>query len=144
MPETVLSFTVPGEPKGKARPRVTRSGHAFTPKGTQYYENAVKLCFAEKYPDHEPVADEGFIAIIDAGFAIPKSWSKKKREAALRGEIRPTKKPDADNIAKIMLDPLNEIAYKDDSQVTRLMIQKCYTAKPCVRVRLIYGEPDEE
>lgn len=144
MPETVLSFTVPGEPKGKARPRVTRSGHVFTPKGTQFYENTVKLCFAEKYPDHEPVADVGFIAIIDAGFAIPKSWSKKKREAALRGEIRPTKKPDADNIAKIILDPLNEIVYKDDSQIVGLCVTKFYTVKPCVIVRLIYGEPDEE
>lgn len=144
MPETVLSFTVPGEPKGKARPRVTRSGHAFTPKGTQYYENTVKMCFTDEYPDHEPIAEKGIFAVINAGFAIPKSWSKKKREAALRGDIWPTKKPDADNIAKIILDPLNEIAYKDDSQIVGLCITKAYTTKPCVRVRLIYGEPDED
>lgn len=142
MPDTVLDFTVPGAPKGKARPRVTRSGHAFTPKGTVEYENAVRLHFTERYPEHIPVEEKSILAIIDAAFPIPKSWPKKKKEEAVHGLIRPTTKPDTDNIAKSILDSLNEIAYKDDSQVTGLCVTKCYSTKPCVRVRLIYGEKE--
>ena len=42
-------------------------------------------------------------------------------------EIRPTKKPDNDNIAKIILDALNGVAYQDDKQVVSLQVEKYYT-----------------
>ena len=43
----VIAFEIPGPIKGKARPRVTRAGIAYTPKETVQYENLVKLCFRE-------------------------------------------------------------------------------------------------
>ena len=43
------------------------------------------------------------------------------------GLEKPRKKPDADNIAKIILDSLNGVAYKDDSQIVDIRIIKKYT-----------------
>ena len=39
----------------------------------------------------------------------------------------PQKKPDADNVAKIILDSLNKIAFDDDSQVVELQVNKLWT-----------------
>lgn len=39
------------------------------------------------------------------------------------GDITPGK-PDVDNIAKIVMDSLNKLAYLDDKQVSRLSIRK--------------------
>lgn len=71
---------------------------------------------------------------ITAFFDIPKSFSKKRIEEALEGCISPLKKPDADNIAKIICDALNGVAYKDDTQVVELRVRKIYAAEPSVSV----------
>ena len=57
---------------------------------------------------------------------IPQSYSKKRIEACLKGSERPIKKPDIDNIAKCFLDAMNEIVYKDDTQVLTLHMTKVY------------------
>ncbi|EJT5921733.1 RusA family crossover junction endodeoxyribonuclease [Clostridium perfringens] len=114
---------VTGKIRGKARPRICR-GHAFTPKDTVQYEKLVRNCY--KQQDGRYL--EGPIkALIIAYYKIPKSYSK-KRVQAIRDELeKPTKKPDVDNIAKIILDSLNGVAYKDDSQIVDLRIIKSYT-----------------
>lgn len=123
-----ISFFVPGPPKGKARVKVTKFGN-FTPEGTLLYENFIKTCFLEAYgktgvmyPDKEPVS-----ICINAFFGIPNSASKKKAALMASNEILPTKKPDIDNIGKVVADALNGIAYKDDTQIVDLHIQKRYT-----------------
>lgn len=109
--------------RGKARPRVCR-GHAFTPKDTVQYEKLVKECYKEQ--DGRYI--EGPIkALIIAYYKIHKSYTKKRVQAIRDGLEKPTKKPDADNIGKIILDSLNGIAYKDDSQIVELRIIKKYT-----------------
>ena len=47
-----------------------------------------------------------------------------------------TKKIDCDNLAKIILDSLNGIAYKDDAQVCELLVSKYYGDEPRVEVKL--------
>lgn len=133
----ILEFTVPGEPKGKGRPRVTRSGHAFTPKDTVMYENLVRTSFRQAYPDHIPLTDKEITAEIRAFYGMPKA-SKKKTALMAEGTIRPVKKPDLDNIAKAVLDSLNGIAYRDDAQVVKLTILKYYAVQPRVDVWLEY------
>lgn len=129
-----MKFTIPGEPKGKARPFVPKSGRAFTPEATVNYENWVKQCFILSKGKERL---EGQIeAHIEAFFSIPKSSSKKKREQMLNGDIRPEKKPDIDNIVKSILDSCNELAYKDDSQVVSLAVEKWYADEPRVEVEL--------
>lgn len=128
-------FNVPGKPFGKQRPRMnTRSHRTYTPTDTVNYEAYIKMCFLDKYPDVIP--DAGNVRIvIDAYFPIPESWSKKKKQEALEGNIRP-RKPDWDNIGKIVSDALNGIAYKDDAQTYDARVIKRYGDQPCVKVAI--------
>ncbi|MGU8664601.1 RusA family crossover junction endodeoxyribonuclease [Clostridium perfringens] len=114
---------VTGKIRGKARPRICR-GHAFTPKDTVQYEKLVRECYQKQDGRYL----EGSVrALIIAYYKIPKSYSKKRVQAIRDGLEKPKKKPDADNIAKIILDSLNGIAYKDDSQIIELSVIKIYT-----------------
>lgn len=132
--EIVLRLTIPGEPMGKQRPR-HGNGFTYTPQKTVNYETLVKELFTisgQKKLGHELWVD------IKAYFPIPKSTSKTKAEQMRREIIRPTKKPDTDNIAKIILDALNKLAYDDDSQVIDLRVQKYYSDNP--RVEIVINE----
>lgn len=118
-------IVVEGKIKGKQRPRFnSRTGSAYTPKETISYENWVRFCYREQGGKHL----EGAIrARIEAYYKIPKSYTKKRVQAIREGLEYPIKKPDGDNIAKIILDSLNKIAFDDDSQVTELTVLKRYT-----------------
>lgn len=131
----LFDFVIPGEPKGKGRPRFTRSGHPYTPGKTIEYENLVRMAFAEKYPNAEPLTGEVFVTIMTY-FAIPKSVSKKKRELMVNNVVNPTKKPDLDNIAKSILDSLNGLAFVDDAQVVWMAICKSYAVNPRAEVMI--------
>lgn len=130
----MITFIVPGKPHGKARPRMTKTGHTYTPKNTVDYEKQVQVCYIA---EHKQKKLEGPVtAHITAIYGVPKSASKAARFSMLEGHIRPTKKPDIDNIAKAILDSLNGVAYDDDSQVVRLTIEKVYGEQACVMVAL--------
>ena len=132
-----FTFEIVGEPQGKGRPRFsTRGGFVktYTPEKTASYENFVKLCYLNKYKGQK--LDGEIIAEIIAYFSIPKSFSKKKRLEAIEGKIKPTKKPDTDNIAKTILDSLNGIAFEDDKQVVALLVNKLYGEEAKVIVTL--------
>lgn len=139
-----VEFEIPGIPKGKQRPKVTVQGnyaHAYTPKETVNYENYVKLMY-------QTCKDKKFLegaigAVIQAIFPIPKSTSKKNIALMREGKIRHTKKIDCDNLAKIILDSLNGIAYKDDAQVCELLVCKYYGDEPKVEVMLYEIDPNE-
>lgn len=132
---TYIEFTVDGEPVGKGRPRFTRNGHAYTPEKTADYEQLVKLSFRNKYPDFKPILKViPLSVVICAEFPIPASFCKNARLEAKRGTKKPTKKPDADNIAKSICDALNGLAYHDDSQIVELTVHKKYSSSPCVKV----------
>ena len=128
----MIIITIPGNPVGKQRPRFGK-GFTYTPKDTVNYENWVRTCFLNQ----EGRMLEGELkAEIICYYSIPKSASKKKAAAMKEGNIRPIKKPDLDNIAKIILDSLNGMAYKDDSQIVELSIKKYYGEQPLVRLCL--------
>jgi len=130
-----IDFTIPGPPKGKARARTLKNGHSFTPADTVAYENLVKLCYREKANGSALI--EGPVQVwIRAYFPIPKSASKKRTEEMRTGALRPVVKPDCDNIAKIVCDALNNIAYRDDSQVTCAVVVKEYADIPRVEVEI--------
>lgn len=126
----MYSVTIPGEPKAKGRPRIARCGPGgfvkmYSPKGTVEYENLVKLFFAQQNPGATPI--KGSVCMtIEAVFSVPRSAPKKTREAMLSHEIRPTKRPDCDNIIKIFADGLKGLAYKDDSQLCYVSCSKHY------------------
>ena len=125
-----VSFTVPGPPKGKARARTVR-----TKDGRTFSENLIKTCFYQTGA-HPFDADEELKANIIAYYPIAKSTSKKKRQQMLAGLIRPTKKPDLDNVIKSILDALNKVAYHDDTQIVSLSVEKFYSGSPRVEVSI--------
>lgn len=114
---------VEGKIRGKERPRVVQ-GHAFTPKQTMVYEKRVRSCYQEQCGRYFTGAVGAY---IDVYCKIPQSYSKKRTQAILEGKELPMKKPDLDNVAKIILDSLNGIAFNDDTQVVILSLMRLYT-----------------
>ena len=72
------------------------------------------------------IADIPVYLGVEVKKSIPKSWTKKKAQAALNGEILPTSKPDASNYYKLIEDALNGILYADDSQIVAQQSSKIY------------------
>jgi Holliday junction resolvase RusA-like endonuclease len=136
-----VEFKVPGRPQGKARPRfVKRGGRTFTytPKTTASYEKLVAKCFYDRIGGNiKDACFEGALQVdITAVFAPPKSTSLKQRKTLIDNSMPYEKKPDCDNIAKTILDGLNQAAYKDDKQVVKLSVSKTYGVEECCIVRL--------
>ena len=131
-----VTFTIPGAPSGKGRPRFNgRTGRTYTPQKTRDYEETVRECCKKALSAPFP-PDIALRCEIFAAFPVAPSDSKPKRQRKLAGLLKPTKKPDWDNIGKIVCDALNGIAYHDDSQITCAVVKKRYAAFPCVRVTL--------
>jgi Holliday junction resolvase RusA-like endonuclease len=129
-----------GEPRGKGRPRFARrTGHAYTPQRTASYEAMLRHEAALAMRNLSPL--EGALRVqVIAYFGIPASWSTKKRRAALAGLVRPTKRPDWENVAK-MLDALNGVVWRDDAQIVSGIIEKHYSDRPRLRVEVArFGE----
>ena len=121
---TALVITIPGEMRGKQRPRVTRQGHAYTPEQTTNAEAWVRACAIDAGV-RAPM--EGALRLrMEVRKAIPPSWSRKEKAAALAGTRRPTGKPDVDNLAKLVGDALNGIVWRDDAQIVDLHVSKIY------------------
>ena len=139
-----VKFIVLGEPKGKGRPRFSRNtGHAVTPKDTVNYETLVRMEYANQCEDIKFPDKEMLDMRIKAFYSIPKSVSKKKRASMLAGELRPTKKPDMDNVIKIIADSLNQIAYRDDTQIVDCQVRKFYSENPRVEVTIKPVKPKQ-
>lgn len=154
-----VRFIVPGEPKGKGRPqtKVMYSAKGFTdkktgktrntlvnnvtPKNTVIYENLIKSMYYDKYNDFRFPDDAMLDMRIMAYYAIPKSATKKKKASMLANEIRPTKKPDMDNVVKAVADALNQVAYRDDTQIVDCQCRKFYSDTPRVEVIIKPVEP---
>lgn len=121
-----FEFEVIGDIKGKARPRVnTYTCKAYTPENTKDYEMLIKQYFKLKYPRYVPLENRVSVKIV-AQFKVPKTATKKDRALIEEGKLSPTKKPDIDNIVKIILDALNKMAFKDDNQITKIEVEKIY------------------
>lgn len=139
-----MKFKVPGAPKGKHRPKFsTINGFAQAIKVVSdvEYENIIKLLFGLAKAKDYDLFDKPIKMRIEAYFPIPKSFSKKQASAAVSGVLFPQKKPDADNIAKIVCDALNGVAYNDDTQVVSLTVLKKYAIEPRVEVEIeLYKE----
>lgn len=147
--KTLINLTVPGEPQGKQRPKARifgkgqkARGMLYTPEKTVQYETFIKELFAIKYPDFEPV-EIALTLVLTAGLTIPTSASRIKKQKMEDGEIRPTKKPDNDNVLKAVMDALEGLAYKNDSQIVSAGVDKFYSTKPGLMIS-IYRTLDED
>ena len=115
-------FTIPGPAQAKQRPRVNRNtGRIYTPGATHKYEKLVK----ESYGDNPCFKDQFISVKMTFKMAIPKSYSKKKREQALNREIFPTR-ADIDNYIKSILDGLNGVCWEDDRYICSITAEKIF------------------
>ena len=123
----IYEFEVPAKIVGKGRPRLNSyTGQVYTPTKTKDYESLVEQYFLLKYPRYKTI--EGRVKVSITGyFEIPKSTSKVMKEQMMENKISPTKKPDIDNVVKIVLDAMNKFAFKDDTQITKIEVEKLYS-----------------
>ena len=123
----ISAFVVPGKPFGKQRPRHMRNGHTYTPKETVEYERFVGFCYLESSHPEEPT-EMPLRMVVKMTMPIPTSWSKKKQTNAV-GQFCTTK-PDLSNAIKSIEDGILGLAYKDDSQIVILEVEKRYGTIP--------------
>ena len=106
----MIEFELAGEPKPKGRPRMTRTGHTYTPKETRQAEIAVQLAWelsgGQKL--NGPL-------VLECWFYV----GTKRRV-------------DCDNLGKLVLDALNKYAFDDDSQIVDLRLKKIFTVREIV------------
>lgn len=128
-----MIFKVIGNPQGKQRPRFNlKTKTIYTPKDTVVYENNVRQAYiaagGEMISKTKPI-----------GIAIEARFIR----ARTNKKSAPTLKPDADNIAKIVMDALNGVAYKDDSQVVDICVYKTWAVGMDSYVKVEVYEIDE-
>jgi Holliday junction resolvase RusA-like endonuclease len=131
-----VTINLTGVPQGKGRARAfMRAGHIshYTPEKTRTYEGIIRTAAMQEMGKREAF-DCPVEFVMRAIFPVPASWSSKKRQAALTGEIKPGKKPDLDNIAKAWNDALNSVVYRDDSLICRMTLEKRYGPQALVVV----------
>ena len=132
----MYEFEVIGDIVGKQRPRVNMyTGNVYTPNKTKDYEEFIKQSFFIKYPNYEMLIGRVKIEII-AYLKIPKSTSKSYRENMLLNNISPLKKPDIDNITKVVLDAINNYVIKDDIQVSNICVEKRYAEEEKLLIKI--------
>ena len=133
----VVEFYLPVKPFGKQRHGSNKlTGLKYTPKKTIEYEKLIA------YTAMQEMRKVGFTKLekkavevdVFLYYKVPVSFSKKKRELCLAGE-RPLVKPDTDNVLKIVMDGLTNIAYGDDCVVVDNIVRKHYAEDWGIRVR---------
>ena len=122
-----IHFQVEGDPKGKGRPRFSRVGNftkVYTDKQTLSYE-AMIATFAKQAMGASDPLKTPVSVFLHVRLPIPQSYSKKRKEACLRGVEYP-KKVDLDNVYKSITDAMQGIVYLNDSQIVEAHITKVY------------------
>lgn len=154
-----IVFELGGPPAHKARHRsrlvIPKEVWIHTARSSFIPKENIKKIFIQQYPDPDTEANEKVLAeaaglwmrgrapiegpvalLVHAYKAIPVSWSKTDKAKALAGALLPTSKPDGDNYLKMVQDALNEIVWKDDSQVVDARVIKLYSDEPALRIEV--------
>ena len=132
--QAVCAFRVDGEPVAWARSgRNVAKRQTFTPARQRAAMRHVAMCAGLSMRGRVPV-DGAVVLALTVWLTIPKSWPKWRQSAAAAGNLRPTGRPDASNLAKLVEDALNGLVWADDAQVVDLVVRKFYTT----------GEPGTE
>ena len=139
-----VTISLLGQPQGKGRARSflyrkkatgkLTIGH-HTPELTATYEGMIRTAAMQELSNRQAF-DEPVEFTLRAIFPVPASWSERKRQRAITGEIKPGKKPDLSNVLKAWEDALNGVAYRDNSLICRMTLDKRYGPQPLVVVTI--------
>ncbi len=127
----MYSFIIPGQPHGKASVRMTRQGRTYMPVKTRNYMAKVKRCASGV---GGTIPDVPYWCRIEAVFSAPKS--AKQRIGGPHWV-----KPDADNIAKSVMDGMTKAGkVPDDARCCDLHVRKRYAREgEAAHVLVEYG-----
>lgn len=135
-----LEFTIPGEPISQGRPRFSTHGgfaRAYDPKKSRDGKAIVKLCARDAVQAsswNEPITGP-IEMLVQFGIALPKSQHRKKSIVPRQWR---TKKPDIDNLMKLVKDACSGVVFLDDNQIVRVIGEKIQCAQdeaPFTKVR---------
>ena len=129
-----ITFSVPGDPVPQPRPRVsTRGGfaRAYVPSKHPVHDYRTQLAVAARLAGLPPTG-EPLSVVIDAVFERPKSHRNK---SGVKGTAPKLPRPDVDNVAKAVLDSLQDVM-GDDTMVARLVVEKSYGEEARTTVRV--------
>lgn len=115
--------------------RMTGRGKWVKDNAQRYLAYKEEICWQtrQQMKNKDPIT--GPIAVnVQFRMPIPKSWSKKKKSEA-EGQYH-TKRPDTDNLIKGLFDSLNNLVWKDDNQVCKILAKKIYSSKPGIEIEI--------
>lgn len=129
-----VELTIYGNPVPQGRPQFARIGKYVTtydPVRSRNYKQLVRLWVTQHLKKIDGWKPYETAVCVDITFylGIPTSWSKAKRMQAAEGVIRPTSRPDIDNLVKSVTDAVLGLLWVDDSIITDLTARKRYTAE---------------
>lgn len=138
-------MTVHIVPKGQMRARLTTvNGFSRTHKDPkQAKEEEALMALLGKLQPKEPMQGPLLLG-VKAYLPVPKSKSKKWKAAALAGTVRPTVKPDLDNLLKHVKDCLSMLQFwGDDRQVVGYLPHtgKYYSDRPRWEIEIVPFAP---
>jgi len=126
-----ITISLLGTPTPFARMRLSRNGAHFVPAEQRNAAAALRLAAAQAmHHGGHAVLDEALSLHLLAEFPVPASWSKKKRNRAIVGEIRPAGRPDIDNLYKLAADAFSGVVYRDDALIVECWLRKVYGVQP--------------
>ena len=133
----MIRLIIPGEVVPQLRPKFSRKGgfiQVYDPAKCRDYKDHVRKLAMQQYKG-KPI--EGPVAVkILVHRYTPQSFGKTKIAMALAGALRPTTKPDLDNLCKGIVDALKGIVWRDDAQIVKLEIEKWYSDNPRAEIEI--------
>ena len=134
----MIQFTIPGQTQAQERPRFSRVGkgvRTIDPPKSRAYKELVKFVAWQNKPQ-EPL--QGALKLeVDVYLMPPKKYHTKPKQALIAsGELRPTTKPDLDNLVKGIKDGMSKIIWVDDAQIVELVVRKFYDMQPRAEVKV--------
>ena len=137
--EALLEFKLECHPKGKGRGRATRTGRRCgacgqqsgtlivrTPDPTRVLETAIRVTVQGLMRRRgERMLDGALLGLVVGLWPRPQKPPHRKYAGR---QWRPSS-PDADNLAKLVFDALNGVAYRDDAIVCDMRAQTLYAAE---------------
>tara|TARA_R110000868_G_scaffold182762_3_gene423826 strand:+ start:3159 stop:3587 length:429 start_codon:yes stop_codon:yes gene_type:complete len=137
----MYKIIIPGDPIAKPRPKFAKRGSFVSVYDPGKKESdAIKVTVLSQWP-HKPIESPIELTIVFF-MPIPASWSKKRIDQAIRGEIKHTKKPDGDNLCKKYFDCMNKTVYVDDAQIYKYVAEKKYDLIPRTEINIVAFNPE--
>lgn len=134
-----IEYTIYLLPKATPRPRSGRNG-VFYVKGAKDNKKFFKKFIEDKNMNNIPIITTPTKFYCDSYFPIPNSMNNVEKICAELGIIRPTSKPDWDNVAKAYCDMIQGILIYDDSLIVEGNSRKFYSLKPRIEIKIEYME----